>query len=137
MKHMPPIQKFMTVVPQTIGKDIELKVALSMMRQHRIRHLPVQEGGKLVGILTDRDVKLAASFPEASSLTVADVMTPDPYTVSPDTALDRVVLEMAEHKYGCAVIRQDNGKVVGIFTTTDGMRVLGETLRANYKADLD
>ena len=40
---------------------------------------------------------------------------------------------MAEHKYGCAIVRQKNGKVVGIFTLTDGMRVLSDTLKANYK----
>jgi acetoin utilization protein AcuB len=134
MKQIPQIQKFMTTMPQTIGKDIPIKTALGMMREHRIRHLPVQDGGKLVGILTDRDLKLAASFTGSEELKVEEVMTPEPYTVNPETPLDRVVFEMAEHKYGCAVIQQKNGKVVGIFTATDGMRVLGETLQSNYKA---
>jgi len=133
MKQMPQIQKFMTPMPHTIGQDIPLKTALSMMREHRFRHLPVQDGGKLVGILTDRDVKLAASFAGAAELTVSDVMTPDPFTVGPETSLDFVVLEMAEHKYGCAVIEQGNGKVVGIFTATDALRVLGEQLGMSFR----
>jgi acetoin utilization protein AcuB len=133
MKQMPQIQKFMTAMPHTIGPKIPIKTALSMMREHRIRHLPVQDGGKLVGILTDRDLKLASSFQDAISLSVEEVMSPDTFTVPPEAALDRVVFEMAEHKYGCAVVLQPNGKVVGIFTAVDALRVLGETLDVFYK----
>src|SRR5689334_8077385 len=104
MKAMPQIQKFMTTLPHTIGKDIPLKTALGLMREHRIRHLPVCESGKLVGVLTDRDLKLAASFTGSQELTVEEVMSPDPYTVTPEAPLDEVVLGMAEHKYGCAII---------------------------------
>lgn len=133
MKQMPQIQKVMTAMPHTIGKDIPLKTALNLMREHRIRHLPVQDGGKLVGILTDRDVKLASSFTDAENLRVSEIMSSDPYTASPEAPLDLVVLEMAERKYGCAIIQQRNGKVVGIFTAVDGLRVLGETLGSFYK----
>jgi acetoin utilization protein AcuB len=103
------------------------------MRDHQIRHLPVEDGGKLVGVLTDRDVKLAASFQGSEKLTVEDAMTPDPFTVTPQTPLDHVTEVMAEHKYGCAIVRQDNGKVVGIFTATDAVRLLGEKMREHYK----
>jgi acetoin utilization protein AcuB len=133
MKQVPQIQKFMTSMPQTIEKGQSLKAALSIMREHRIRHLPVQDSGKLIGILTDRDLMLATSFNESNKLTVEEVMTPDPYAVTPNTSMDEVVFEMAEHKYGCVIIQQGNGKIVGIFTATDGMRVLGETLQTFYK----
>jgi acetoin utilization protein AcuB len=134
MKQMPQIQKVMTTMPHTVGKDIPIKTALGMMREYRIRHLPVQDGGKLMGVLTDRDLKLAASMSGAKVLKVEDVMTPEPYTVAPETYLDLVVLEMAEKKYGCAIVQQQNGKVVGIFTAVDGLRVLGETLEAFYRS---
>lgn len=133
MKTMPKIQKYMTTMPHTIGHDIPLKTALGMMREYGIRHLPVQKGGKLIGVLTDRDIKLAASFTESEKFSVEDVMTPDPYCVKPDKDLSEIAMEMAEHKYGCAIIQQDNGKVVGIFTATDGLRVLAEVLDSNYK----
>jgi acetoin utilization protein AcuB len=103
------------------------------MKKNQIRHLPVENGGELIGVLTDRDVKLAISFKGKEELTVNDVMTLHPYSVVPQAPLDQVVFEMAEHKYGCAVIRQENGKVVGIFTATDGVRVLGEILQTHYK----
>lgn len=134
MKQVPHIDKVMTPMPHTIGKEISLKQAMSMMREHNFRHLPVQEGGKLVGIITDRDVKLVMSMKGATDqLTVEDAMTPDPYCVSPQTPLDRVTDEMAEHKYGCVIVQQENGKVVGIFTATDALRYLGEKLKEHYK----
>ena len=137
MKQMPKIEKYMTPMPHTINPGMPLKAALEMMREHRIRHLPVLFAGKLMGVLTDRDIKLASSFKQANVLTVDDVLTPDPYAVPPQTALDQVVLEMAEHKYGCAIVQQENGKVVGIFTTNDGMRVLGQVLQSGFKPILD
>jgi len=130
---MPQIHKFMTPMPHTVGDTIPLQKAFSMMREFRIRHLPVLMNGKLVGILTDRDLKLATSFKSEGELKVEEVMTPDPYSVMPEAPVDQVVLEMAEKKYGCAVVQQANGKVVGIFTANDGLRVLGEQLASFYK----
>lgn len=134
MKAMPKIQKVMTAMPHTIGSDIPIKQAMEIMRNFHIRHLPVQSGGDLVGVISDRDIQLARSFQGTGELTVDDVMTPDPYVVQPEAELDEVVLNMAEHKYGCAIVRQSNGKVVGILTDNDGLRILGDTLRSHYKA---
>jgi acetoin utilization protein AcuB len=136
MKQMPTIQKYMTPMPHSIGAKITIPEAQSMMREYRIRHLPVKDGGKLVGIITDRDVKLASAFADVAKLTVDEVMSQDPYTVSPDAPLDRIVSEMAEKKYGSAIIQQDNGKVVGIFTAVDALVALSETLNAFYKPAL-
>jgi acetoin utilization protein AcuB len=133
MKDMPKIEKFMTAMPHSINKNLNIKKAFELMREHQIRHLPVQEGGTLVGVLTDRDVKLAGSFQGTGDLLVEDVMTPDPYVVMPETPVNQVASEMCSHKYGCAVVTQKNGKVVGIFTSTDGMRVLSDILNKNYK----
>jgi acetoin utilization protein AcuB len=129
MKTSPKIQKYMTPMPHTIGKDIPLKKAFEMMREHRIRHLPVQDGGHLVGVITDRDIKFASSFAGAAELKVEDAMTPDPYKVSPDALVEDVAEAMAERKYGCAIVEQGNGKVVGIFTEIDALRVLAEVLK--------
>jgi len=57
-------------------------------------------------------------------------MSPSPFTVSSDASLAEVCAEMAEHKYGCAVVLQRD-KVIGIFTTVDACRALGELLRAS------
>lgn len=132
MKTAPKIQKYMTPMPHTVGKDIPLKKAFEIMRENRIRHLPVQDGGHLIGVISDRDIKFASSFEGSSELMVEDVMTPDPYKVSPDALLEDVVGTMADHKYGCAIVEQGNGKVVGIFTEVDAMRVLSEVLKQSF-----
>lgn len=137
MKQMPKIEKVMTAMPHTINKDLPIHMGLDMMKKHGIRHLPVADNGKLIGVLTERDIRLAMTFNNAPGFKgeskVEDVMMPDPYTTTPDASLDEVVLEMAEHKYGCAIIQQNNGKIVGIFTSIDAMRAFGESLRQNYK----
>ena len=102
-----------------------------MMNEYKIRHLPVLEGGKLVGLLTDRDLRLVESFKDvdATKLKVEEAMSSVVFSVEPDAALDEVVGTMAERKYGSAVVMQ-NGKVVGIFTTVDVCRALAELLHS-------
>jgi acetoin utilization protein AcuB len=129
-KAVPPIRELMTLQPHTIGREQPMSVAHRMMREHRIRHLPVLQGGKLVGVLSDRDLNLVETLREVdpSRVLVEDAMSADPYAVSPDTPLDVVVSAMAEHKYGCAVVLQ-NAKVIGIFTTVDACRALARFLQ--------
>lgn len=129
-KPIPTIQHYMTTTPHSVGSEQTIAKAASMMSQHHIRHLPVLHGGHLLGIITDRDVKLIETFRDIdpSKITVEEAMTEQPYTVGPDTPLDEVVQTMAEKKYGSAVVVQ-NHKVVGIFTTVDACSALAELLK--------
>lgn len=133
-KPIPTIQKYMTTIPHSVGDEQTLAHASSVMKEHGIRHLPVLRGGKLRGILTERDINLIESLSGTlgSELAVAEAMTEEPYAVDPDTPLDVVAGEMAEKKYGSAVIVQ-NHKVVGIFTTVDACRALSELLTTRLK----
>jgi acetoin utilization protein AcuB len=128
-KPIPTIQKYMTTQPHSIGEDQTMTTAHQMMREHRFRHLPVLKGGKLVGVLSDRDLHLVETLRDVdpNQVRVEDAMTASPYAVSPDSPLDEVVATMAQHKYGCAVVMQ-NGKLVGIFTTVDACRAFAEML---------
>jgi len=128
-KPIPTIQKYMTTTPHSIGSEQTIAKASAVMNEHHIRHLPVLHGGKLLGIITDRDVKLIETFRDvdATKLTVEEAMTERPYTVEPETPLDEVVQTMADKKYGSAVVVQNN-KVVGIFTTVDACLALAELL---------
>jgi acetoin utilization protein AcuB len=100
-----------------------------MMRAHQIRHLPVLEGDKLTGVISERDLQLyefiRGADPEQTR--VEDVMTRDVYTAPPDALLSDVAHEMAAHKYGAAVV-VDHGKVVGMFTSVDAMAALSTLL---------
>jgi acetoin utilization protein AcuB len=129
-KAIPTVQKYMTTSPHTVGTDQTLAHAHSVLREHRIRHLPVLRGGELVGMLTERDLALIESLRDVAphTITVEDAMSTSIYRVSPDSPLDEVVSEMAAKKYGSAVVVQ-NGKVVGILTTVDVCRALSELLR--------
>jgi acetoin utilization protein AcuB len=129
-KPIPRIARYMSTTPHTIGQDQTLAVAHKLMREHRVRHLPVLGGGRLVGMISDRDLSLIETLRDvdATKVTVEEAMTQAPYTVSPDASLDEVVATMAEHRYGSAIV-MDNGKVVGVFTTVDALVALSELLQ--------
>lgn len=128
-KPIPTIQKYMTTSPHMIGDDQPMSKAHQIMREFRLRHLPVMHGGKLVGLLSDRDLNLVETLRDVDPklVPVADAMSPDVYVVAPETSIDEVVTAMAQHKYGCAVVAQ-NHKVVGIFTTVDVCTAFAELL---------
>jgi acetoin utilization protein AcuB len=134
-KPIPSIQKYMTTTPSSIEHDQTIAQASALMREQRIRHLPVLRGGKLVGVLTDRDIKLieALSHVSPKETTVQAAMTEAPYTVHPDTPLDEVTSSMAQGKYGSAIVVQ-NDKVVGIFTTVDACEALSDLLTSRLRA---
>jgi acetoin utilization protein AcuB len=119
------IGEVMTPQPYTIGCDQTLETAHAMMRAHGIRHLPVLERGEIVGVLTQRDLYFLETIKGVDVATdkVNDAMTQDSYTVSPETPLDEVASTMAERRLGCAVV-VERGRVVGIFTATDALRLL-------------
>lgn len=128
-KSIPHIKKYMTTDVQTIGDEQPMSVAHSMMRGQHIRHLPVLRQGKLVGVVSDRDLRLIETLQDVdpTKVAVSEAMTTDTYVVSPDANLDEVVGMMAANKYGSAVI-VDHGHVVGIFTTVDACSAFAELL---------
>jgi acetoin utilization protein AcuB len=128
-KSSPAIEQYMTPSPHSIGAEQTLERAHVMMREHVIRHLPVLHGGRLVGMLTDRDVHLLETLKDVDPhlVTVSDAMSTSVYAVAPDTPLRDVALEMAKHKYGSAVVMHGH-KVVGIFTTVDACQALADQL---------
>jgi|CXWL01.1.fsa_nt_gi acetoin utilization protein AcuB len=115
----------MTEQPLTIGRDQPLSVAHRMMRENRVRHLPVLEHGELVGVLTQRDLYFLETIAgvEIDSDKIDDAMSTDAYAVAPDARLEDVAAVMAEQRYGCAVV-MERGRVAGIFTATDALRVI-------------
>ncbi|MFO0762046.1 MAG: CBS domain-containing protein [Byssovorax sp.] len=123
------VKDFMTGNVHSIGADQKLSHAHQVMRMHHIRHLPVLQGGKLVGIISERDVYWMETLKDADSdeMLVEEGMTPLPYAVAPDAPLVQVARDMAENKYGAAVVLA-GGDVVGVFTTVDALRALSVIL---------
>lgn len=102
------------------------------MEEPGVRHLPAFRGGKLIDVVSDRNVKGALSTRQAPSLTAADVMRPEPFEVPADTPLDEVAARMAEEKYGSALVKDDDGTFLGIFTTVDACRALRQLLHVHF-----
>lgn len=126
---MPPIKALMTPFPYSVGVGASLDEAETLMREHRFRHLPVMDGGHLVGVLSDRDLKRAAQpAPGETAPRVGDVARLEAYVVPLTEPADRVLAHMAEHHLDAALVVKE-GRLAGIFTATDACRGFADFLR--------
>lgn len=121
------ISDYMTRSPHTIAVDRTLSQAHSLMRQFRIRHLPVVEHGKLVGLVSERDLHLVETLRDVSpaEVTVEEAMSQEVFVIEPGSSLSRVARVMASRKLGSAVVVHQ-GQVLGIFSTVDALRALSD-----------
>jgi CBS domain-containing protein len=127
---MPIIEDVMTKSPKVISHGAPLSEASEIMRACNIRHLPVVNiKGEVIGMISERDIRLVNSLPRNFVCTVDDVMTPSPYIVQKGAPLTQVILEMRVHKYGAAIVVDDIGQVCGVFTTIDALSVLSDLVR--------
>jgi acetoin utilization protein AcuB len=121
----------MTALPRSIGIDARVLEARELMTEHDIRHLPVTEDGRLVGVVTQRDIALVLDpeldLPFHEELRVRTVCLLDAYVVEPETPLDAVVAEMARRRIGSALVARSE-RLLGIFTATDACRLFAEAL---------
>jgi CBS domain-containing protein len=136
MKRIPPIKTVMTPFPYSVDAEASVQQALNFMREHRIRHLPVTEGTQLTGVVSDRDIKLMLgpdfAYPREEELKVREVMVRNAYIVDLDTRLDEVLHHMAIHQLGSVIITRE-GKLAGVFTTTDACQHFAEFLRDQFR----
>jgi acetoin utilization protein AcuB len=123
------VADLMTRSPLTIDVASSLADARRLMKRRGVRHLPVTDDGVLVGLISDRDVKLleANAKSNVADIPLAQAMSRAPWTVTPSTPLEVAARHMARHKLGSSVV-VDNEKVVGIFTSQDGLRALAQML---------
>ena len=119
----------------TINVDDSMQEAVNSLKQHDIRMLPVMKKGKLVGIVTDRDLKKASASDATtldihellylvSKIRVQSIMTKDPITVPQDYTVEETAEVLLENKISGAPVVDRNGDVVGTITQTDLFKVL-------------
>src|SRR5262245_53053558 len=119
-------------------EDARLDLAADLMRQNRIRHLPVVRDGELVGIVSQRDLfraglstmlNLQPSTNEEwlKCVLVRDVMVTDLITIAPDTDVEEAVARLLDHRIGCLPVVAD-GKLIGLLSETDCLRYLRRIL---------
>jgi acetoin utilization protein AcuB len=125
----PTIDRFMTKGPHTIGHHQTLAAAHRMMREHSIRHLPVLDAGKLIGILSQRDLHFIETLRDVDpeEVKVSEAMSQEVFAVGPQASFRKITAEMAEQKYGSAVVI-DKERVIGVFTTVDALAALSSLL---------
>lgn len=122
--------------PVTVKKDDSFRYALKLIRKEGIRHLPVLDGKKVVGIVTDRDLRQSAPSPATTlevhelnylleRLKVEAIMTKQVITVAPDSSLLEAAKLLLAHKIGCLPV-VEHDELVGIITEGDLLRALVE-----------
>lgn len=127
-----PVDEFTTPDPITADESLSIDELHQLMEKYGIRHLPVMRGEAVVGIISDRDVRLVSGLSYAEKLQVqaADLMVADPLAVNANTPLDEVAYAMSEKKVGSVIVKDDNGRLLGIFTATDALNALIEIIRS-------
>ena len=121
----------MTKEPVTITADVLLNEAEEKMRKGGFRRLPVIGDGKLVGIITDRDLRAHVGYLERTR--VNGVMTEKVRTVGPETTLEEAAQILLKFQIGGLPV-VDDGRLVGIITTTDVMKAFLDTMGASQPA---
>lgn len=123
------IRDHMTPNPITVTKETTVLEALEIMKKNKIRRLPVLQEGRLVGLITERDILRVSPSPASTlsvfevnylvaKMKVKDAMIKRPVTVPPDMTIEEAALLMREHKIDNLLVMEDE-KLVGIITQTD------------------
>src|SRR3972149_4770181 len=123
------VEKRMKRDPVTVSPEDSFRHAMTLIRQKGIRHLPVVEEGRLVGIVTDRDLRQTSPSPATSleihemhylleRVKLREIMTKKVHTVAPDTPIEEAARLMLTHKIGCLPVLPA-GRVVGIGPEAD------------------
>ncbi len=121
----------------TLGPEASATEAWSLCREHRIRHIPVVQDGRLAGMVSDRDLRDVSPSSQdnrdAATLQwvrVGDMMTRSPVTISPFDTIDHAAREIYTRKIGCLPV-VDGDELVGIVTSSDMMRALMDLVGAH------
>ena len=128
----------MTPFPYFVDTDDEVGEVERLMGEHHIHHVPVQQNGRVVGIVSERDLyHLGDRFlpiADRARIRARDIMAYDPYTVAFDTPLNEVALEMAKRHAGSAIVLHHE-KLAGILSATDICRILAEIFESEFSPD--
>ncbi len=138
MGAMPAVSNIMTPNPLTVTPRNAIRTAVNLMREGGFRRLPVVDRGRLVGVITDRDLRRAANSPFVvreqwydnfilDHIEVGSCMTPNPVTIGPTESVAEAARLMRNHKIGGLPVI-DDGQLVGIVTETDLLDFLIRTL---------
>lgn len=126
-----PVDEFTTPDPVTATETTSIDDLVGIMKTHGIRHLPILRKEKVVGIISERDVRIASALTKREKMQVqaSDIMTTNPVTVSNQSSIEEVAFEMSQKKIGSVIVNDENDNLLGIFTATDALNALIEIAR--------
>lgn len=126
-----PVEAFTTPDPVMVPDSASIDAMFELMEKHGVRHLPIVHDGGVVGVVSDRDLRVARglSAERRNQVTARDIMATDPISVLADTPLDEVAFNMSERKIGSVLVYEESGGYLGIFTVTDALNALVEVMR--------
>jgi len=132
MKSRTPVEEFTTPNPVTANERTSIEELRAMMTAYGVRHLPIVRDGAVVGLVSDRDLRIAQGLGTAHQLrvTAGDIMSTDPVSVKAETPLDEVAFTMSDRKIGSVLVHEADGTFLGIFTLTDALNALIEVTRS-------
>jgi CBS domain-containing protein len=124
------VGQYMTRPVLTIEPQTEFHRAFDLMRGRRIHHLPVVEGGRVVGIVAERDLLLAAAHFGSAEVPVADIMHGDPVCISENAQLKQAARLLVANHIGSLPVLNTRKALVGIITETDIFKIAAGMLHA-------
>ncbi len=132
-----PVEEFTTPNPVTASPETSIDDLRKLMTDYGIRHIPIQLGGAVVGIVSDRDLRVASGLSQSERRLVraGDIMAPDPVTVGAGESLEDVAFQMSKLKIGSVIVNDEDDRFLGIFTVTDALNALIEIARASEKGE--
>ena len=122
------VEEYTSPCPIVADCEATIAEAHQLMEENGIRHLPVVRDDKVIGIISDRDLNLVYGFKMETKARIENIMHDCPFSVHKSSLLLDVAFEMSSRKIGSAIVTDDNGKLDGIFTTTDALNALVEIL---------
>lgn len=117
------VHEHMSLAPITITADVDVHAALRLLQEHTVRRLPVTDAsGRLLGIVTERDLLLAVSHYLSTPIEVETIMTRPVIATTPHAPLAEAAMLMVNHKIGGLPIVDTDQQLVGIITESDIFR---------------
>ncbi len=138
VSRIPPVGAVMTPFPHSVDEKDSVDRVEQLMDEHRIRHIPVERGGVVSGIVSERElhqlIHRALPKSDKSKIPVRSILVSDPYVVDFSESLDQVLETMSKRRIGCAVVLRHD-KLVGILSVTDVCQLLADLLRSYFASD--
>jgi len=135
VKNMIVVGKYSNKKLITIERGDNVRKAFQLMEENNVRHLPVMEDRRIVGIISERDLRKARSLKKGTtgeyeyddSFSLEDLMTPNPITINPEIEVSEAAKIILEKKIGCLPVMEGD-RLVGIITKTDIINLLIEII---------